>query len=162
MVNSVDVMSDAGTATEILTLYLSGSCVFNSVDVMSDAHTATEMLYICQASMCLTLLTSCPLQLVPHGESQPILPRSVFLNNVTISFSPSVCDLLVILGSAVAFGQHVSSIHKVTRSPEFRRISSTRRLCQSADAIRILVSWFALSRMDYIIPPFSRDFQSVS
>ena len=44
MFNSVDLMSNARTATEILSLYLSGSYVFNSVDVMSDARTATEML----------------------------------------------------------------------------------------------------------------------
>jgi hypothetical protein len=89
------------------------------------------------------LLLATPKKLQNH----PSLPQSMQINNVDISFSPSVRSLGVILDQTLSFKQHVSSICRVAYL-ELRRISTIRHYL-STDATKTLICAFVLSRIDY-------------
>ena len=75
------------------------------------------------------------------------LPPSMQINQVDISFSPSVRSLGVVLVQTLSFKQQVCNICRLAYL-ELRRISTIHRYL-SVDATKTLVCAFVLSRIDY-------------
>ena len=69
------------------------------------------------------------------------------INQVDISFSPSVRSLGLVLDQTWSFKQHVLSICRVAYL-ELRRISTIRHYL-SVDATKTLICAFFLTRIDY-------------
>ena len=80
-------------------------------------------------------------------HNHPSLPPPMRINQVDISFSPSVRSLGVALDQTLSFKQHVLSICRVAYL-ELRRIST---ICHylSVDATKTLICAFVLSRIEY-------------
>ena len=84
-------------------------------------------------------------------HNHPSLPPSMRINQVDISFSPSVRSLGVVLDQTLSsFKQHVLSICRVA-CLELRRIGTIRQYL-SVDATQTLICAFVLSRIDYCNP----------
>ena len=83
-------------------------------------------------------------------HNHPSLPPPMRINQVDISFSPSVRSLGVVLDQTLSFKQHVLSICRVA-CLELRRIGTIRQYL-SVDATQTLIFAFVLSRIDYCNP----------
>ncbi|KAK7105200.1 hypothetical protein V1264_016609 [Littorina saxatilis] len=77
----------------------------------------------------------------------PSLPASLTVNELPISFSPSVRSLGVTLDPTLSFQKHISNICK-SAYLELRKISSVRHYL-TADATKTLVCSLVLSKIDY-------------
>ena len=79
--------------------------------------------------------------------NHPTLPPSMQINQINISFSPSVRSLSVIFGQTLSFKQHVLNSCGVAYL-ELCRIST---ICHylSVDATKTLICVYVLSRIDY-------------
>ena len=79
--------------------------------------------------------------------NHPSLPSKISINDSSVSVSPFVRSLGVILDQNLSFEKQVSNICKVAYL-ELRRISSIRHYL-SNDAAKTLICAFVLSRLDY-------------
>ncbi|KAK7108062.1 hypothetical protein V1264_015864 [Littorina saxatilis] len=89
------------------------------------------------------VMLACPKKFLNH----PSLPASLTVNELPISFSPSVRSLGVTLDPTLSFQKHISNICK-SAYLELRKISSVRHYL-TADATKTLVCSLVLSKIDY-------------
>ncbi|KAK7098126.1 hypothetical protein V1264_002486 [Littorina saxatilis] len=89
------------------------------------------------------VMLACPKKFLNH----PSLPASLTVNELPISFSPSVRSLGVTLDPTLSFQKHISNICK-SAYLELRKISSVRHYL-TTDATKTLVCSLVLSKIDY-------------
>ena len=86
-------------------------------------------------------------------HNHPSLPASMRINQVDISFSPSVRSLGVVLDQTLSFKKHVSRISTVAYL-ELRRISTNSHYL-FVDAVKTLTCAIFLSRVVYCNSPLA-------